>query len=152
MALRGTRDQAFLRSFGTPPPTIRPDVGADSLSHVGLNYEQRMRAVHQQTHSQDYIGTNAEIAKAYVIAPTNQGQRGGVAARMSMMYDPRNSPSRSQFMNGYTDPIQVFASRQPWVGAEGAQVKSGRRLKQPNSKAVSAFSSAPIPTRMPWDL
>lgn len=152
-ALASTRDQSFLNSFGNPPPLIRPDVGENSgVSHTGLNYAERMAAIHQQSHSQDYIKDNPEIAKSYVIAPTNQGQRAAVASRMSMMYDPRNSPSRSQFMSGYTTPVQVFASRQSWVGGEGGQVKSGSRLRQPSSKAVSPFSSLPIPTRMPWDL
>jgi len=151
MALRGTRDQAFLRSFGSPPPTIRPDVGQSHLGHTGLPYEQILKASHGIASSVAYIPLNPEIAKSYVIAPTNQGQRGGIAARQSMMYDPRNTPSRSQKQEGYTEPVQVFASQNSWQTPIGLSSK-GERERQPSTKLVSPFSNLPIATRMPWDL
>lgn len=149
--LGATRDEAFLRSFGSPPPTIRPDVGQSHLSHVGLPYEQYLLASVGRTSSISYIPINEEIAKSYVIHPTNQGQRGGIASRQSMMYDPRNSPSRSQFSEGYTNPVQVFASQNSWQTPTGLSSK-GQRQRQPSTKTVSPFSRLPIPTRMPWDL
>lgn len=100
--------------------------------------------------SRNYSRLNPSIAKAYFIAPTNQGQRAGKASRQSLMYDPRNSPSRSQFMQGYTPPLQVFASSNTWQIA-GATSK-GTRAKQPSLKFVSPFGRNPIPVRMPWDL
>src|SRR4051812_24625216 len=48
-----------------------------------------------------YAAINPEIAKSYIINPTNQGQRAGIASRQVMMNDPRNSPSRSQKSEGY---------------------------------------------------
>lgn len=154
MALRGTRDQVFLNSFGSPPPTIRPDAGySQHLGQVGgASYDQQISASQTFPSTQGYIPLNPEIAKAYVIAPTNQGQRAAVASRESMMHGPANNPSRSQFMTAYTDPLQQFASHIAWSGGEGSQVQSGQRTKQPNQKAVSPFESLPIPTRMPWDV
>lgn len=154
MALGSTRDQAFLNPTGSPPPNVAENVGHSSdLGHIALPYAMLMRASQpQRVNSQQFIGMNPEIAKSYVIHPTNQGQVAAVAQRQSMMYDPRNNPSRSQFQEGYTQPIQQFAAPQSYVGAEGAQVQSGMVIKQPSSKAVSPFSRLPIPTRMPWDL
>lgn len=149
--LGATRDQAFLRSFGSPPPTIRPDVGQSHIGHVGLPYEAYMKATHGISSSIAYIPMNPEIAKSYVIHPTNQGQRGAIASRQSMMYDPRNSPSRSQKSEGYTDPAQIFASSNTWQTPSGLSSK-GERLSQPSTKVVSPFSNLPIATRMPWDL
>jgi hypothetical protein len=151
MALGATRDQAFLRGEGSPPPTIRPDVGYSNLGHAGLPYEEQVIAAHAQTPSLLYVGINPSIAKAYLIAPTNQGQRGGIAARQSMMYDPRNSPARSQMSEGYTDPAQVFRASNTWQTPSGLSSK-GERERQPSTKAVSPFARVPIPTRMPWDL
>lgn len=150
--LKGTRDQAFLATFGTPPPTIRPDAGMQSfLDNPGMNYGEQLAASHTYVPSTAYIGTNVEIAKSYVIHPTNQGQRAAIASRQSMMYDPRNSPSRSQFSQGYTDPAQEFASANTWNSPAGLSSR-GQRMRQPNLKAVSPFSRLPIPTRMPWDV
>jgi hypothetical protein len=92
-----------------------------------------------------------EVAKANFIAPSNQGHRAALDSRQSMMYDPRNSPSRSQFSEGYTQAIQVFAASNTWQ-LTGPVDSPGTRAKQPNQKFVSPFSSLPIPTRMPWDL
>ncbi len=151
MALGATRDQAFLRSFGAPPPTIRPDAGESTLGHASLPYEDRVLATHGQTPSINYIGVNPEIAKSYVINPTNQGQRAAIASRQSMMYDPRDNPSRSQMSQGYTDPAQEFVATNTWQTPSGLSSK-GERQRQPSTKEVSPFGRVPIPTRMPWDL
>jgi hypothetical protein len=102
--------------------------------------------------AQFYGGFVPEIAKANFIAPTNQGHRAAIDSRESMMYNPRNSPSRSQFSEGYTEAIQVFAASNTWQLAGPQDVNNGVRPKQPNQKFVSPFSSLPIPVRMPWDL
>jgi hypothetical protein len=91
-----------------------------------------------------------EVAKANFLAPSNQGHRAALDSRQSMMYDPRNNPSRSQMSEGYTQPIQQFAASNTWQIA--GQTSVGQRAKQPSTKFVSPFSSLPIPTRMPWDL
>jgi len=91
-----------------------------------------------------------EVAKANFINPSNQGHRAAIDNRQTMMYDPRNSPSRSQFSEGYTQAIQVFASSNTWQIA--GQTSKGTRASQPSTKFVSPFSSLPIPIRMPWDL
>jgi hypothetical protein len=102
--------------------------------------------------SAEFYGTFVpEIAKANFIAPSNQGHRAAIDSRQSMMYNPRNSPSRSQFSEGYTQAIQVFAASNTWQLA-GPTDSPGTRAKQPNQKFVSPFSSLPIPVRMPWDL
>lgn len=99
-----------------------------------------------------YGGMSVEVAKANFIAPTTQGHRAAIASRGSMMYDPRNSPSRSQFQEGYTAPIQMFAASNTYNTPNGPTVQSGQRAKQPSTKFVSPFSNLPIPVRMPWDL
>jgi len=141
----GTRDEAFLQTFGTPPPTISPHTVVTPYPS-GVAVAQAAQGIPNY-----YIPLNPEIAKAYVIAPTNQGQRAAIAQRQSMMFDPRNSPSRSQFVQGYTDPIQSFVGTNTWETPSGLSSK-GDRMRQPSTKAVSPFASVPIPTRMPWDL
>jgi hypothetical protein len=112
-------------------PVIEPDYGA-------LHATER------------YAGLSVEVAKANFIYPTNQGHRAAVDSRQSMMFDPRNNPARMQFQEGYTAPIQLFASSNTWQIA--GQTSVGTRAKQPSTKFVSPFSSLPIPVRMPWDL
>ncbi len=92
-----------------------------------------------------------EVAKANFIAPSSQGHVAALQSRQSMMRMPRNNPSRSQFSEGYTQPIQVFAASNTWQ-LTGPTDSPGTRAKQPNQKFVSPFSSLPIPVRMPWDL
>lgn len=92
-----------------------------------------------------------EIAKANFLSPSVQGHTAALASRQSLMFDPRNSPSRSQFSEGYTQPLQVFAASNTWQLA-GPTDSPGTRAKQPNQKFVSPFSSLPIPVRMPWDI
>lgn len=151
MGSPSTRDEAFLRSFGSPPPTIRPDVGQSNLGRVSFINPNLATAIAAQNVPNRYIPMNAEIAKSYVINPTDQGQRAAVAQRQTMMIDPRNSPSRSQYSEGYTAPIQLFASANTWNSPSGLSAK-GARERQPSTKTVSPFSTIPIPTRMPWDI
>ena len=100
-----------------------------------------------------YAGFVPEVAKANNINPSNQGQRAlRDSSKWSFMAMPRNSPSRSQFSQGYTQPLQVFAASNTWQLAGPSDVNNGVRPKQPNQKYVSPFSTLPIPTRMPWDL
>lgn len=101
--------------------------------------------------TQFYAAFVPEIAKANNIAPSNQGHRALLQSRFSAMAMPRNNPSRSQFSEGYTEAIQVFAASNTWQLA-GPTDSPGTRAKQPNQKFVSPFSGLPIPTRMPWDL
>ncbi len=143
-----TRDEAFTQSFGTPPPTISNQQLAPQQFHINPNVTAGRAAIGVPNY---YIPINAEIAKSYVIPPTNQGQIAAIAQRRSMMYDPRNSPSRSQFSQGYTDPLQYFSAGNTWNQDSGLSSK-GQRLRQPSTKAVSPFANLPIPTRMPWDL
>jgi hypothetical protein len=147
-----TRDQVFLRSFGTPPPTIRPDAGTQSMGRSnGTNPNIDASGSGLFANIRTYMGMNPQIAKGYVINPTDQGQRAAMSQRASMMYDPRNSPSRSQFSEGYTAPIQRFAVSNTWNTPSGLSGKADR-ARQPSTKLVSPYSSLPIPTRMPWDL
>ena len=141
----GTRDEAFLQSFGTPPPTVANHFLAPKAAPA----ESAGRAAIGIPNY--YIPLNDEIAKAYVIFPTNQGQTAAIAQRQTMMFEPRNNPSRSQFQQGYTDPIQDLVGTNTWNVDSGLSSK-GQRLRQPSTKAVSPFAALPIPVRMPWDL
>lgn len=150
-----TRDQQFLSTFGSPPPTLASDrplpAGeVDKLVAPGLDPHYLLAYAARGT-AKFFTRFNVEFQKSYVIAPTNQGQRGGIASRASMMYDPRRTPARMQYQQGYTAPIQLFASSNMWNSASGSDSK-GYRMKQPSLKAVSPFAYLPIPTRMPWDL
>lgn len=68
----------------------------------------------------------------------------------TMFYQPRNNPSRSQISEGYTQPMQVFASSNTWNTVQ-SQTTVGKPNAQPSVKLASPFH-LPIPTRMPWDL
>ena len=145
-------DQNFLDSYGKPPPTIATSPFNGSLGRQSTLSPNVAASLQTASHDMRmYIGINPEIWKSYVAVPTNQGQRAAVAQRGSMMFDPRNSPSRSQFSEGYTIPIQNFSAYNTWNTPSG-QTSVGKRLSQPSTKAVSPFASAPIPTRMPWDV
>lgn len=143
-----TRDETFLQSYGSPPPTIHAGYIDPYARQTQLD---KATAIAAQGVPNTYIPINASIAKSYVINPTNQGQRAAVAQRGSMMFDPRNSPSRSQFLQGYTNPVQLFTASNTWNADSGLSSK-GQRTRQPSTKAVSPFASVPIPVRMPWDL
>jgi hypothetical protein len=148
----GTRDEAFLETFGSPPPIISDDVGhSGDLGRAIVTNPNVIASEAAMGVPNYYIPINPSIWKSYVAVPTNQGQRGGIAARQSMMFDPRNSPSRSQFVQAYTDPVQSFAAGNTWQTPSGLSSK-GNRGNQPSIRKVSPFSTVPIPTRMPWDL
>ena len=99
-----------------------------------------------------YAGFVPEVAKANYLAPSNQGRVAQNNFNAVRMDTPRNNPSRSQFLQGYTQAIQAFAATNTWNTPNGASVTSGKRASQPSTKFVSPFSSLPIPTAMPWDL
>lgn len=144
-----TRDQVFLNSFGSPPPTISISDSNVNLGLVGSPYPD-VAASLSPVNNPYQIGISVELQKAYT-PPTDQGRRGSIASRRTMMYDPRNSPSRSQKVENYTDPIQVFAASNVWQTPSGRNSK-GERLRQPSTKTASPFTNLPIRTRMPWDL
>ncbi len=131
---RGVRGASFGAAGSvnavTPGPNIQIDYGA------------------QQSHF--YAGFVPEVAKANYLAPSNQGRKLQDNYQFSRMADPRNNPSRSQYLQGYTQAIQVFAASNTWQIA--GQTSVGVRAKQPSTKFVSPFSNLPIPTAMPWDL
>ena len=133
----GVRGSANSRGPGginavTPGPTVVIDYGAEQTKF--------------------YSGFVPEILKANYLNPSNQGFRGRTAYNATWMDTPRNSPSRSQFVQGYTQAIQAFAASNTWNTPNGSSVTSGKRASQPSTKFVSPFSSLPIPTAMPWDL
>ena len=101
--------------------------------------------------SQFYAGFVPEVAKANYLAPSNQGRYLQDNYQFSRMADARNSPSRSQYLQGYTQAIQVFAASNTWQLA-GPVDAVGTRARQPSTKFVSPFSNLPIPVAMPWDL
>lgn len=100
-----------------------------------------------------YAGFVPEVAKANYINPSDQGRR--ALDKSVNNYTPPtevNNPSRSQFAEGYTDALQLFASSNTWQLA-GPVDSPGSRAKQPSTKFVSPFSTmASIGTKMPWDL
>lgn len=153
MALgKPTPDQKFSETFGVVAPLTAPQQTYEVRSVQGYPNPNTDASMSAQGIPNYYVPLNIEIAKSYVIHPTNQGQRGGIAARQVMMNDPRNSPSRSQFNEGYTIPIQQYGAQITWE-TPSAQNTAGKLPTQPSMKLASPFTSAaPIPTRMPWDL
>lgn len=124
------------RSAGGNAVTPQPDV---TINYGTQNYGY-------------YAGIVPEVAKANLLAPSNQGRKMQNSFVAAMTPESANhSPSRSQFSEGYTDALQVFAASNTWQLA-GPVDSPGSRAKQPSTKFVSPFSSLPIPTRMPWDL
>ena len=65
--------------------------------------------------------------------PFNASARASAAQRKVMFYDPRNNPSRSQFNQGYTQPVQVFAVANTWQAPSG-QDSVAKRATQPSTK------------------
>ena len=131
---RGVRGASISAGGGvsavTPGPNITIDYGAEQVKF--------------------YAGFVPEVAKANYLAPSNQGRKLQNNYNFSRMANPRNNPSRSQFLQGYTQAIQVFAASNTWQIA--GQTSVGVRAKQPSTKFVSPFSNLPIPVAMPWDL
>lgn len=102
-----------------------------------------------------YAGMNDLIGRALNQFPINAAARAFGLQRAiaqspigpTMANDPRNTPSRSQYSQGYTAPFQYFASSNTWQTPSGQQSR-GRRAVQPSTKF--AGPRAPIPTAMPW--
>ena len=90
---------------------------------------------------------NEKIANALYHFPVNQAFRASVAQRQVMFNDPRNTPSRSQFSEGYTSPFQYFAASNTWQTPSGQNSK-GRRASQPSIKFAGPRYL--IPTTVPW--
>ena len=134
-------------------PGVRQGARVEDGGGAGARVAQPSVGISYGTdQTQYYSGFVPEVAKANFINPSNQGHNALMqGANWSRMAMPRNSPSRSQFSEGYTQPLQVFAASNTWQLA-GPVDSPGTRAKQPNQKFVSPFSSLPIPTRMPWDL
>lgn len=153
MALgKPTPDQKFSQTFGVVAPLLAPSTNAEVQQLAG--YPQPNVDASMASHGVPvyYVPLNLSIAKSYVINPTDQGQRGGIASRQVMMKDPRNSPARSQMSEGYTIPLQQFGAQLLWETPSG-QHTAGKHLTQPSTKLASPFgTSVPITTRMPWDL
>lgn len=104
----------------------------------------------------DYAGLNSLIGRA--IGPysgVNAAYRASQAQRAiaqnptngHMANGARNSPSRSQYSEGYTPPFQYFASSNSWQTPAGRESR-GRRARQPSTKFASP--KALIPTQVPW--
>ena len=147
-----SRDQVFMQDDGLPLVRYYPTPGASVEQQSFYPEPDYQASVGAIGVANRYIRLNPEIAKSYVINPTNQGQRAGIAARASMMFQPRNSPSRSQISEGYTIPIQDFTANNVWETPSG-QHTAGEVQSQPSIKRVSPFTtSSPIQTRMPWDV
>lgn len=129
--------------------------GANSAGTAGGNAPQAAPGVmmdYGTEHLVYYAGIVPEIAKANFVAPSNQGRQ-MQNQFLAAMTPPQgsNQPSRSQFSEGYTAAIQVFAASNTYQ-LGGPQDLVGTRATQPSTKFVSPFSSLPIPVRMPWDL
>lgn len=155
MALgKPTRDQVFLDDSGVPLRTFVGPTTSETENRPFQGYPTPNGDASMSSYGVPvyYIPLNAEIAKSYVISPTDQGQRGGIASRQTMMKDPRNTPSRSQFNEGYTIPVQQFGAQILWETPSG-QHTAGQLPRQPSTKLASPFTTSdPIHTRMPWDL
>src|ERR1035437_8907877 len=102
-ANRGVRGASVNAGGGvnavTPGPNVTIDYGA------------------QQSHF--YAGFVPEVAKANYLAPSNQGRNLQDAYNATRMDTPRNNPSRSQYLQGYTQAIQTFAASNTWNSANG---------------------------------
>lgn len=95
----------------------------------------------------DYSRINDLIWRAQHQFPVNAAARAARAQRQVMFNDPRNSPSRSQFSEGYTSPFQYFAASNTWQTPAGQQSR-GRRATQPSVKFAGPRFL--IPTEVPW--
>jgi hypothetical protein len=99
-----------------------------------------------------YAGLNSLIGRAINQFPINAAFRASVAQRQIAQSPPmanraRNSPSRSQYSEGYTSPFQYFAASNSWQTPAGRESR-GRRASQPSTKFASPRTT--IPTQVPW--
>jgi hypothetical protein len=130
--------------------------GSNSQLSAGGNAKdpvpQPEKVVDYGTDAYGFYANIPEIAKANGVFPSNQGHLALGQMMAAYMPDaPDQAPARSQKAEGYTAPIQLFASSNTFQIA--GQTSVGVRQTQPRTnKFVSPFSSMPIPVRMPWDL
>lgn len=141
---------------GSPAGTAND--GSNSQLSAGANAKEPIPQPEKVVNygTQDYYGlyskASVEAVKAQSLNPSNQGHLAlGQMLAAWMPLAPDQAPARSQKVEGYTAPIQLFASSNTFQIA--GQTSVGVRQTQPRTnKFVSPFSSMPIPTRMPWDL
>lgn len=93
------------------------------------------------------VKLNSLIDRAINQWPVNQAYRASQLQRQTMFIQPRNTPSRSQFSQGYTSPYQYFAGSNSWQTPAG-QTSRGRRPAQPSIKFAGPRYA--IPVAMPW--
>jgi len=98
-----------------------------------------------------YERINNEVGKSRTVFPTSQAQRAAVASRNSMFIQPRNAPSASQRVEGFTRPMQTFTSTNTWQTPMGQNSK-GMRASQPSYTWPDLSARNQIRTRMPWDV
>ena len=96
----------------------------------------------------DYSGMNVAYTKFEHYLPASQPRILANAQRRLMITPPSNNPSRSQFSQGYTDPIQMFAASNSWQQPAG-QMVAGKVPKQP-SLSFASPGNMTIPTQMPF--
>ena len=97
----------------------------------------------------DYSGMNTVYFKTEHYFPAQQPRKLAVAQRRIMMTPPSNNPSRSQFSQGYTDPIQMFAASNSWQSPSGQKATATRKMSQP-SLQFAGPGNMTIPTAMPF--
>lgn len=96
----------------------------------------------------DYSGLNPAFYKFNHYGPAAQPRILANAQRLMMLTPVSNNPSRSQFQQGYTDPIQMFAASNSWQSPSG-QMSVGSVPMQPSLRFASP-QSLKFPTKMPW--
>ena len=95
----------------------------------------------------DYTETNELLYRAKY-GPFNAAARASAAQKRVAFFDPRNSPSRMQFCQGYTQPYQVFAASNTWQTPTG-QDSVARRAYQPSAK-LPGLGSTTVPVLPPF--
>lgn len=98
----------------------------------------------------DQSQLNSLIDRAIHQFPVNAAYRASQAQRRVMFFDPRNSPARMQFSQGYTVPYQRFSASNTWQTPSGS-TSVGRRASQPSIKYAGPQGGISVPTRMPWE-
>lgn len=98
----------------------------------------------------DYTKINSLINRAKNQFPINQARRASDAQRQVMFNDPRNSPSRSQFLQAYTWPLQNFAASNTYQTPAGLESRP-KRPSQPSIVHPGPGSNT-IQTGLPWQV
>lgn len=97
----------------------------------------------------DYSGMgNVGYIKFEHYLPASQPRILANAQRKTMFTPVSNNPSRSQFSQGYTDPIQMFAASNSWQAPAG-QMVAGEVPRQPSLQFASPGNLS-IPTKMDY--